>query len=67
MPRASLGLNVKPHIFRFNAPSNRGRDNRETFSLKTDIEKPKENPPGGAKEPSKEGAKENPKESKAKP
>jgi general secretion pathway protein L len=27
----------------FNAPSNRGRDNRETFSLKADIEKPKEN------------------------
>ncbi|MGH7795850.1 MAG: PilN domain-containing protein [Candidatus Binatia bacterium] len=27
----------------FNAPSNRGRDNRETFSLKADIEKPKGN------------------------
>jgi general secretion pathway protein L len=26
----------------FNAPSNRGRDNRETFSLKADIEKPRE-------------------------
>lgn len=26
----------------FNAPSNRGRDNRETFSLKTDIEKPRQ-------------------------
>jgi general secretion pathway protein L len=26
----------------FNAPSNRGRDNRETFSLKAEIEKPKE-------------------------
>ena len=26
----------------FNAPSNRGRDNRETFSLKADIEKPGE-------------------------
>lgn len=25
----------------FNAPSNRGRDNRETFSLKADVEKPK--------------------------
>ncbi len=25
----------------FNAPSNRGRDNRETFSLKADLEKPK--------------------------
>ena len=28
----------------FNAPSNRGRDNRETFSLKADLEKPKVNP-----------------------
>ena len=27
----------------FNAPSNRGRDNRETFSLKADLEKPKVN------------------------
>ncbi|HEY2922617.1 MAG TPA: PilN domain-containing protein [Candidatus Binatia bacterium] len=27
----------------FNAPSNRGRDNRETFSLKADVEKPKVN------------------------
>jgi general secretion pathway protein L len=27
----------------FNAPSNRGRDNRETFSLKADLEKPKQN------------------------
>jgi Tfp pilus assembly protein PilN len=26
----------------FNAPSNRGRDNRETFSLKAEIERPKE-------------------------
>ena len=26
----------------FNAPSNRGRDNRETFSLKADLESPKE-------------------------
>ena len=26
----------------FNAPSNRGRDNRETFSLKADVEKPKQ-------------------------
>ncbi len=26
----------------FNAPSNRGRDNRETFSLKADLEKPKD-------------------------
>jgi Tfp pilus assembly protein PilN len=29
----------------FNAPSNRGRDNRETFSLKADLEKPKVNAP----------------------
>lgn len=28
----------------FNAPSNRGRDNRETFSLKADLEKPKATP-----------------------
>jgi Tfp pilus assembly protein PilN len=33
----------------FNAPSNRGRDNRETFSLKADIEKPKGNPQEPAK------------------
>jgi len=26
----------------FNAPSNRGRDNRETFSLRADVEKSKE-------------------------
>lgn len=48
----------------FNAPSNRGRDNRETFSLKADLEKPKENV--------KEATKANPappatKESKTKP
>jgi general secretion pathway protein L len=43
----------------FNAPSNRGRDNRETFSLKADIEKLKEPareaakalPPAAAKTP----------------
>ncbi|HKY07410.1 MAG TPA: PilN domain-containing protein, partial [Candidatus Binatia bacterium] len=40
----------------FNAPSNRGRDNRETFSLKADIEKTKE----GAKDPVKEAGKEAP-------
>lgn len=34
----------------FNAPSNRGRDNRETFSLKADIEKSKEATPA-AKDP----------------
>jgi Tfp pilus assembly protein PilN len=33
----------------FNAPSNRGRDNRETFSLKAEIEKPKENSPAPVK------------------
>jgi hypothetical protein len=36
----------------FNAPSNRGRDNRETFSLKADIEKSK----APAKEPAKGAA-----------
>jgi Tfp pilus assembly protein PilN len=34
----------------FNAPSNRGRDNRETFSLKADLEKVKE----GAAKPTKQ-------------
>ncbi len=47
----------------FNAPSNRGRDNRETFSLKADLEKLKEEQ---AKEtssvPSKDGRKEPTKE-----
>lgn len=47
----------------FNAPSNRGRDNRETFSLKADLEKVKQEP---AKEitsvPSKDGRKEPTKE-----
>jgi Tfp pilus assembly protein PilN len=38
----------------FNAPSNRGRDNRETFSLKADLEKLKEQ----TKEPVKEAAKD---------
>jgi len=33
----------------FNAPSNRGRDNRETFSLKADLEKLKQEPPKEAK------------------
>lgn len=41
----------------FNAPSNRGRDNRETFSLKAEVEKLKEAP----KEPAKEAVKEPPK------
>lgn len=35
----------------FNAPSNRGRDNRETFSLKAEIEKPKDKEAGGAPAP----------------
>ena len=34
----------------FNAPSNRGRDNRETFSLKADLEKPKPNVGAAPKE-----------------
>ena len=33
----------------FNAPSNRGRDNRETFSLKADLERPKEKTEKGVK------------------
>jgi Tfp pilus assembly protein PilN len=51
----------------FNAPSNRGRDNRETFSLKADIERPKDDIARGVKEMTKNGAKQVPKESKAKP
>jgi len=47
----------------FNAPSNRGRDNRETFSLKADLEKPKES----AKEPAKASPAPPVKESKTKP
>ena len=46
----------------FNAPSNRGRDNRETFSLKADIEKSKE-----AAEPPKGGTTPAAKDPKAKP
>lgn len=47
----------------FNAPSNRGRDNRETFSLKADIEKIKAEPvkesaPVSAKDARKEPTKE---------
>ena len=37
----------------FNAPSNRGRDNRETFSLKADLEKLKEPVKEAVKDPSK--------------
>jgi len=47
----------------FNAPSNRGRDNRETFSLKADIEKPKE----PAKESIKGGAAPAVKDPRSKP
>lgn len=47
----------------FNAPSNRGRDNRETFSLKADLEKVKES----AKEPPKTAPPAPPKETKATP
>ena len=57
----------------FNAPSNRGRDNRETFSLKADVEKFKESakePPPATKAVTKEAPKEvpkvTPKESKSK-
>ncbi|HVO95957.1 MAG TPA: PilN domain-containing protein, partial [Terriglobales bacterium] len=42
----------------FNAPSNRGRDNRETFSLKADIEKPKSIPQANPNVPSKPPPKE---------
>jgi len=45
----------------FNAPSNRGRDNRETFSLKADLEKPMPRAGGTSKAP----ASTPPKESKA--
>ena len=55
----------------FNAPSNRGRDNRETFSLKADIEKPKELVKDPGKEPVKAPVQSAPaaaaKDSKAKP
>jgi len=66
----------------FNAPSNRGRDNRETFSLKADLEKLKEEPvkettsvpskearkepTKEVRQPSKEPAKETAKETKSK-
>jgi Tfp pilus assembly protein PilN len=45
LERSALFENVA-----FNAPSNRGRDNRETFSLKADLEKAKPNPPETMKE-----------------
>jgi Tfp pilus assembly protein PilN len=47
----------------FNAPSNRGRDNRETFSLKADLEKAKD----AAKEATKITPTQPTKDSKAKP
>ena len=46
----------------FNAPSNRGRDNRETFSLKADLEKLKEAAKDSAKDAGKEVRKEPAKE-----
>ena len=51
----------------FNAPSNRGRDNRETFSLKADIEKPKEPAKEIAKDPIKGAASPAVKDPRAKP
>ena len=42
----------------FNAPSNRGRDNRETFSLKADLEKAKEPVKEAVKEPARAPTKE---------
>ncbi|HEX9453100.1 MAG TPA: PilN domain-containing protein [Candidatus Binatia bacterium] len=42
----------------FNAPSNRGRDNRETFSLKADLEKAKEPAKTTSPQPTKETRKE---------
>jgi Tfp pilus assembly protein PilN len=51
----------------FNAPSNRGRDNRETFSLKADVEKPTDKPKETAKGTAKEAVKQNTAETKAQP
>lgn len=51
----------------FNAPSNRGRDNRETFSLKAEFEKPKVAVPDNPKAPAKDGVKSSEKATKAKP
>jgi Tfp pilus assembly protein PilN len=42
----------------FNAPSNRGRDNRETFSLKADLEKPMPAPGATGKAPASTPSKE---------
>jgi Tfp pilus assembly protein PilN len=62
LERSALFENVA-----FNAPSNRGRDNRETFSLKADVEKAGALSPQASQAPSKAAVKEMPKESKAKP
>jgi hypothetical protein len=51
----------------FNAPSNRGRDNRETFSLKADVEKATDKPKETAKGTAKEAVKQNSAETKAQP
>ena len=51
----------------FNAPSNRGRDNRETFSLKADLEKLKAQSQEPAMPSPKESKIPNPKETKANP
>ena len=65
LERSSLFENVG-----FNAPSNRGRDNRETFSLKAELEKTKEPVKEAVKEParapSKEPIKEPAKDTKSK-
>jgi Tfp pilus assembly protein PilN len=57
LERSALFENVA-----FNAPSNRGRDNRETFSLKADLEKLKEAAKESAKDAGKEVRKEPTKE-----
>jgi Tfp pilus assembly protein PilN len=51
----------------FNAPSNRGRDNRETFSLKADLEKAKAPAKDVPKEPVKGAAVPATKDSQARP
>jgi len=51
----------------FNAPSNRGRDNRETFSLKAELEKAKAPPKEALKEPVKGAASPAVKNPQAKP
>lgn len=51
----------------FNAPSNRGRDNRETFSLKAEIEKMKEPAKPAAQEPTTKAAPTGAQDAKGKP